>query len=138
MDRPALRIGGDGLAFIHRLAQHVEDAAQRRLADGYGDRLAGIHDLHAAHHAVGRGHRHGAHLVPPDVLLHLGGQADRRAVAFVIDHDGVVDLGQPLRLELHVQHGADDLDDLADVVRRVASGLFRNFFGSCRHRNLWY
>src|SRR2546421_12843829 len=51
--------------------------------------------------------------VPPDVLLHLGGQADRRAVAFLIDHDGVVDLGQ--RSEEHTS----ELQSRSDLVCRL-------------------
>src|SRR2546427_6937085 len=130
VDRPALRIGWDRIALVHRLAQHVQDPAERRLADRDGDRRPGVHDLHAAHYAVRRGHSDGAHLVAPDVLLHFGRQPDgRRAVAAVVDHHGIVDLGQPLRLELDVQHRADDLDDLADVVLRVKIGR-----ASCRER----
>ena len=36
----------------------------------------------------------------------------------------VVDLGQVLRLELDVEHRADDLDDAADVLRGGAGGVF--------------
>src|SRR5256886_6036569 len=64
-------------SFVHRLAEYVEDPTERRRADRHRDRGAGIDHLHAAHHAVGRRHRHGAHLAASDVLLHFGRQADR-------------------------------------------------------------
>ncbi len=134
VDGPPLRRGRNRLAFVDRLAQYVQDPPQRRFADGHRDRLAGIDDLHAAHHAVGRAHRDGAHLVTPDVLLHLRGQADRgRAVAGMIDHHRVVELGEVLRLELHVEHGPDHLDDLSDI--RCARRLLCLVLLLVRHRS---
>ena len=60
---------------VDRLAQHVEDAAQRRRADRHRDRRAGIDRFHAALHAVGARHGDRAHLIAADVLLHFD---DRR------------------------------------------------------------
>ena len=56
--------------------------------------------------------RHGdrAHLVAAQVLLHFRGQVDA-VFAFRVDAQGVVDRGQVVRSELHVDDGADDLDD---------------------------
>ena len=122
VDRPALGVLGHRRAAVHRLAQHVEDPAQRRLAHRHGDRPAGVGHLHAAGHAVGGAHRHRAHLVLPDVLLHLGGEPDRDGAAGVLELERVVDLGQVLGLELDVEHRADDLDDAADVLRVRAGG----------------
>ena len=76
VDRPAL-LGLDRLAEVDRLAEQVEDAAQRRLPDRDGDRAAGVDDLGAARKAVRRVHRDRAHAVVAEVLLHL---ADERAV----------------------------------------------------------
>src|SRR2546426_4815574 len=53
VDRPALRVRCNRVAFVHRLAQHLEDATERRLADGDGDRLARAHRRHAPHHTLG-------------------------------------------------------------------------------------
>ena len=53
VNRPALGVFGDRRTFIHRLADNVQNAAERGLADGNRDRLAGVHDLHAANDAVG-------------------------------------------------------------------------------------
>src|SRR5690606_3284249 len=52
-----------------------------------------------------------------DVLLHLDHDADRRLAGRVVEGERVVDLGQLLRLELDVEHRADDLDDPADISR---------------------
>jgi len=108
---------------VHRLAQHVEDPAQRRVADRRGDRRAGIHHRHAAGDAVGAAHGDRAHLVLPDVLLHFGGEADRHVAARILQHQGVVDLGQVLGLELDVEHRADHLHHAADGLRRCAGGV---------------
>jgi hypothetical protein len=116
MDRPAQRVLRDRRALVHRLAEHVQDAAERRRTDRHRDRAAGVADFHAAHHRVGGGHGDGAHLVAADVLLHLGDDADVAArVGLRVDLERVVQLGEVLRLELHVEHGPDDLHDLADV-----------------------
>ena len=93
-------------------------------ANRSGDRPAGVAHLHAAGDPVGGAHGHRAHLVLPDVLLHLRGQLDRYRAAGVLDLDRVVDLGQVLRLELDVEHRADDLHDPAQVVLGLGGFLF--------------
>ena len=55
------------------------------VADRHRDRPAGVDRFHAADDAVGGAHRDRAHLVLPDVLLHLGGQADRHRAGGVLD-----------------------------------------------------
>ena len=77
-----------GPLLVDRLAEHVEDAAERRLADRHRDRPAGVDDLDAAGQAVGRGHGDGADPVVAEVLLDL---ADERLLALALDLDGVVD-----------------------------------------------
>ena len=42
VDRPALRVGGQLLAIVDRLAEHVPEPAERLLADRDGDRRAGV------------------------------------------------------------------------------------------------
>jgi hypothetical protein len=122
VDRPALSVGRERGAAVHRLAQHVEDPAQRRVPYGRGDGAPGVHDRHAAGDAVGGAHGHRPHLVLSDVLLHLGGETDRHGAARVLQHQGVVDLRQVLGLELDVEHRADHLHHPADVLRRRAGG----------------
>ena len=78
VDRPAQRVLRDRRAVVHRLAEHVEDAAERRRADRHRDRAAGVDDFHAAHDGVGGRHGDGAHLVAADVLLHFDGDVEWR------------------------------------------------------------
>ena len=71
--------GVDRAAAVDRLAEQVEDAAERLLADRH--RAPGLPvsiDLHAADQAVGRAQRDAADAVAAEVLLHLAGQVDRR------------------------------------------------------------
>ena len=112
VDRPALVVA-DVAGEVDRLAEHVEDAAERRAADRHRDRAAGVDDLHAAGEAVGRVHRDRAHAVVAEVLLHL---ADEDAVLAAVDRDRVVDLGELLG-EDGLDHDALDLLDAPDVLR---------------------
>jgi hypothetical protein len=116
MDRPALlrlRI----LALVDRVAEHVEDAAERRRPDGHGDGRARILDVHAAGETVRGVHGDRAHAIVAEVLLHLGDEVEGAAAVLFGDRNAqrVEDLRQLL-----VEHGVDDdaldLDDLADVV----------------------
>ncbi len=52
MDRPSF-VRGDGAAAVDRLAQKIEHAAQRFLANRHADRPAVVRHGHAAHQAVG-------------------------------------------------------------------------------------
>ncbi len=114
VDRPALHVLRLRL-LVDRLADHVPDPAERRLADRNGDRRAGVDDVCAAREAVGRVHRHGANAIVAEVLLHLCDEREARAVgAGDLDLEGVEDLGQGVR-EHRVDHDALDLDDLAGV-----------------------
>ena len=75
----------------------------------------GVDDLRAPRKAVRGVHRHSAHAVVTQVLLHLGDQRGVRPVGpRDCDLDGVEDLGQAVR-EDRVDHDALDLDDGADV-----------------------
>ena len=79
------RLFADGAELVHRLADHVDHAAQRLFAHGHADGPAQVDGLHAAHHAVGGFHGHGAHAALAQVLLHfedhVDGRGDREAVA---------------------------------------------------------
>ena len=87
--------------------------------DRHRNRRAGIDHAHAALQSVGGLHRHGAHAAFAQVLLDLGDDVDlfARGRALVDDADGVVDGRQVAAFVLDVDHGADDLDDLADCSR---------------------
>src|SRR5262249_30650230 len=55
-----------------------------------------------------------------EMLLDLRDDVDRVARVTLVGHDPdrVVDFRQVPALELHVDHGADHLDDFADLLRR--------------------
>ena len=79
VDRPALDVVVELVALVDRLAEQVEDAAERDVADRHGDRAAGVDDLHAARQAVGGVHGDRAHAVVAEVLLDLADQRARDA-----------------------------------------------------------
>ena len=99
----------DGSAAVDRPAQHVEDAPQHRLTDRGRDRAAGVRHRLAAAQPVGGVHRHAAHLVVAEVLLHL--QHQRLSAVLRLHLQGVVDLRQLAGRELGVDDRAHDLGD---------------------------
>ena len=123
VDRVAA-IAFHGALAVDRLADDVEEPAERRLADRHGDRPAGGDRLHPAAQAVGRGHRDRAHPVVSEVLLHLG---DHFAAVLALDDERVVDLGEVALFELDVEDRADDLDDPSGVRRLFLGGFFRRY-----------
>jgi hypothetical protein len=116
VDGPSFQVGGERLAFVYGLAQQVEQAAQRGLADGHGDRQARVHHFHASRQTVGGIHGHRAHLVVAQVLLDLGDEMDPPGPRVDVDLKRVVDPRQ-LVPKLDVDHRPDDLYDLAFVHR---------------------
>src|SRR5581483_4557549 len=113
VDRPAL--AGRRLAAVDGVADDVPDAAERLIAHGDGDRRARVDDLDAAREPVRRVHRHRAHAIVAEVLLHLRDEL-ASAVAFRhLDAQRVVDLGQAVR-EDGVEDDALDLDDPAGAL----------------------
>ena len=117
--------GGSGSVFVvlirahlvHRLADDVDDAAERLLAHRDRDRRAGVDHRHAAHEAVGGGHGHRAHLALAEVLgdleHELRGVREDVGAARARHLERVVDRGQLAGLELHVHDRPDHLNDLA-------------------------
>ncbi len=98
MDRPGL-LAGDLVTAVDGLAEHVEDAAERGLADGHRDRCAEVEHVDATGQAVGRVHGDRADAVVAEVLLHL----EHEPVASEFNLERVVDLG-----ELVLEHRLDD------------------------------
>ena len=68
----------DGPELVDWITDDVDDATQRLLAHGHADGAAEVDRLHAANHAVGCFHGHGAHATFAKVLLHLENHADGR------------------------------------------------------------
>ncbi len=86
VDRPAL-LALHLAALVDRLAEQVEDPAQRLLADRHGDRRAGVGHLVAPLDAVGRVHGDRTHALVAEVLLHLADQPALGAAALGRDVD---------------------------------------------------
>ena len=81
VDRPALLVV-DGSPQVDRVAEHVEDAAERAAPTGTVIGPPVSMHLGAAREAVRRVHRDRAHAVVAEVLLHLAARA-RRCLAAV-------------------------------------------------------
>jgi len=73
VDRHEL-VGVDRTGFVDRGAEHIHDAAQRRLADRNHDRVAGCEHFHAATQAVSRTHRDGTNHTVAQLLLDFHGE----------------------------------------------------------------
>ena len=115
VNRPALRALHRLVGEVHRLAQHVQHAAERLGPHRHRDRRAGVDGFHPALHAVGRLHRDGPHAALAEVLLDFDDHVDGVAARGSHDADGVVDVGQVPVGEFDVHDRSDDLDDPAGV-----------------------
>ena len=103
--------------FIHRIADHVNDAAQGLFAHRHGDGPAKINGFHATHHAVCRLHGDAAHAAFAEMLLHFQNDFNGRGhlKAFAGDAQRLVNRRHGRFGELHVHRGSGDLNDFADV-----------------------
>ena len=101
-------LGLDGAEFVDRLADDVDDATERLVADRHHDRSAGIGNRLAAGQALGDVHGDAAHAMLAEMLGHF----EDEPVAVVRGFQRVQDL-RHVAVELHVDDGADDLDDMA-------------------------
>ena len=108
----------DRAQIVHRLADHVDHAAQRLFAHRHADGAAEVDGLHAADHAVGGFHGHGAHAALAQVLLHLEDHADGRGHGEAVAGDAqrLIDGRHRRFFKLHVHRGTGDLNYLADVL----------------------
>ncbi len=104
-----------GAAAVYGRARDVKNAAKNAVADGHGNRSAGIDYFHTTLQAFGGGHGDGAREAATEMLLHF----EREILGFAADgeRDGerLVDGRDGVLRELHVDHGADDLDDFAGI-----------------------
>ena len=115
VDRP--EFGGlDRTQTVDRLAEQIEDAPKRFLADRHLHRFAGIGHGHAADQAVGRAESHAADAVASQVLLDLAGQAQTHALVVGVDPESIVNLRQMVFLELGVKGRTNHLDDASGVL----------------------
>ena len=94
----------DRTGFIHRLTNHVHDAAQRAGTHRHSNRRTSIGNALATHEPFGRVHRDAAHGVLAEVLRHF----EHKPVAEICRLECVENLRQ-VTLELHVNDRADHL-----------------------------
>ena len=125
MDAATLGVGRQRCALVDRLAEHVEDPAERGRSHRNRDRATGVGHLCPPREAVGGVHRDSPHAVVTEVLLNLADQQRvgirRDSLGLLVaagagDRDRVVDLGQ-LVVEDGLDHDPLDLLDVADVGR---------------------
>ncbi len=121
VDRP-VGVGMHRAAAVDRIAEQIEHAAERRLADRHRDGRAGIDALLAADHAVGAAQGDAADAAAAEMLLHLAGQIEIHALVVGFDLHGVVDRRQAVFGKLDVERRADDLRHAADAFVRGCPG----------------
>ncbi len=109
--------GVDRAPLVDGIADHVDDPAERLLADGNPDGGAGVDDLLSADETLSTVHGDRAHRVLSQVLGNLQDQPGLAAS----DVEGVEDLGQSL-VELDVDDGTDDGENLAIVHLGLSGG----------------
>ena len=116
-----LRFGADRPEFVHRITDHVHNAAECSLTNGHHDRPAKIDDLHTADHTVGRQHRYRTNAALAQMLLHLGHNihGGLNIKTFARDPQSLIDRRQIIIRKFNVNNGADDLDDLSDLLLPV-------------------
>ena len=114
VDRVAL-LRLDRLAFIDRLADHVQDPAKRFRADRNGDRCAGVGRVSASDKTLGRVHRDRANRRFTEMLRDF----ENKALTAIVDLEGVLN-GRQMAFKLDIDNGADDLTDFADIVCHVS------------------
>ena len=110
----AARFHRDRTGLIDGVADHVHDAPERALADRNRDRAARVDDFLAANQTFGRVHRDAAHVVLAEVL----GDFEHEAAAPVGRFERVENR-RKVAVELHVDDGADHLDDAAGGIRDI-------------------
>ena len=104
-----------GALLVHGFAGDVEHAAHHGIANGHADRLSRVGEFHAALEALGGAHRHGAHPVVTQMLLHLERQLGIALTGNIELHGQcVVDGGQAVG-ELRIHYRPNDLYNLAFV-----------------------
>src|SRR5262249_37075237 len=100
-------------ATVDWLAEQVEYAAKRFLADGNLDGLAGVQHVHAAHQPVRRSECNRTDSIPAQVLLNFAGQVDFHALVITVNLERVIDFRQMPFLKFGVKRRADDLHNLS-------------------------
>ena len=128
VDGPTL-FGDDVAPAVDRVAEKVEHAAQRPLADRDRHRSTGVERFHSPDHAVGRTERHAPHAATAQVLLHFPRHFDVDAFHLLVDFERVINLGQGRFRKLRVERRPDDLGHSTDVFPVGRFGSHERFRG---------
>jgi hypothetical protein len=128
----------DRTLFIDRLTQHVDQPSQGLTTDGNRNRGSRVLHIHAASQTVRRRHRDAADAVFTKVRRNFErdphGWLPGSLILFLRHLERIVDVRQLTGRELHVDHGADDLNDFSCahkaplVVNAAPGGLPRAAF----------
>src|SRR6185437_16138780 len=110
MDRHAL-FASHRAKIVHRLTNHVDDAAEHTFADRNRDGSAEVNDFHPANHTVSGLHGDATHPAFAQVLLHLNNHVNRVGnIEPFADHiECLINRWQLVFAELHVNRGSRDL-----------------------------
>src|SRR5262249_4334359 len=121
---------------VDRLADYVHHTTERPFAHRYCDRTASVGSVHAAHHAIGWQHRHGADAAFAQVLLHFGNNVDGIGNFETVRSDAqcLVNWRQVFLTKFNVNYRANNLHDLADVSVRAVS-IWRSHICSINSSN---
>src|SRR5262249_3484419 len=121
VDRAPLLVGHRA-GLIGGIADHIDDGAERAVADPHRDRLAGVHDPPAAPEAPARVPGGGAAPRRPEML----GDCKSQAMALILRLERVED-GRQMPFEVHVDDCADHLRDVPDWICHGWSLLLRRY-----------
>ena len=94
--------------FINRLTDDVNDTAQCRFPDRYGNRRTSIGHFLTAHQTFGRVHRNGANSTLAQMLCHFENQTNIAILRF----QRIQNFRQ-FAVKLHIDNRTDDLADFA-------------------------
>src|SRR6476659_2773844 len=102
---------GHGAGFIHGIADHVDDPAERAVTHGNLDRCPGVSHFLPAHEPLARIHSNRSHRRFPEML----GNFEHEAIALVARLQRIEDGGE-VTFKLHIDDGPDHLGDMSDSI----------------------
>jgi hypothetical protein len=100
---------------VDGIPRDVEDASEDAIANRDGDRRACIHNGHTADKSFGRRHGNRTCDTSAEMLLNLQREKFLPTSGRELDRERLINGRDGVLRKLHVDHGADDLDDFAGV-----------------------
>ena len=120
VDDPFLRII-DGRTVIDRLSQHIEQPAQRLLADRHLDPRPGGSHFHILVESLARREHQTAHLIIPEML----GDLHNALLSVVFNLQRILDKGKVAVLKYYVNNRSHDLNDSSFIHNHNCSHFLR-------------